>query len=318
VKTLLALLLLATPASAQTEARSLAVSGHTLYVGTSRGTIYSSVDDGHTWQGFTKFRSDYVIDRIAIDGDRLYVAAWTMGDSSQGAFFVSGDAGKHWKLTSGRHFTALVLADERYQHRGAPVESAPRDRKVVFVGDAGGVYSSMDGGETFEPISTGIRDVQSIAVDPSNIDDIYVGTWHLGYFTRNGGKTWHSIHKGVIDDSDFFSIVLSPDGAIYIGACSGIYKGSDDGEQFRKEKTKTDARRTKVLRQIDDRTLYAGTTDGIWLTVDGGKTWKRRGSRYIVVNDMVLTSPNHLVVATLQHGVIWSDDGGKHYTEAQF
>ena len=298
---LIFLLLVLTPGlNAQgVEARSLAASGGVLYVGTSAGAIYTSTDGGETWRGFAKFRQDYVIDCIAVDGPNIYVASWTMGDPSQGAFLHSTDSGKTWVLTSNKHFTALTVV-----------------RGVVYVGSADGVYRSVDG-LTFEAISTGIKNVQSIAVDPESPSSIFVGTWHLGYFTHNGGMTWHSIHKGIINDSDFFTIVLNGN-TIYIGACSGIYKGSDDGEQFRKEKTKTDARRTKVLRQVSNNTLYAGTTDGIWISTDAGKTWKRRGSRYITVNDMLATSSNHLVVATLHHGVIWSDDGGKTYTQAQF
>jgi photosystem II stability/assembly factor-like uncharacterized protein len=187
----------------------------------------------------------------------------------------------------------------------------------LVVGALDGVYRSRDYGRTFDPISTGIKDVQSIAIDPENPSYMFVGTWHLGYYTHNGGATWHSIAKGIINDSDFFTIVL--DGStVYIGACSGIYKGSDDGQQYAKEKTKTDARRTKIIRQVSKTTLYAGTTDGVWITTDAGKTWKRRGSHYITVNDMVATSPNHIVVATLHHAVIWSDDGGKTFTESQF
>jgi photosystem II stability/assembly factor-like uncharacterized protein len=300
---LLPLLLLVAPASAQLqpEARSLAVSGNTLYVGTSAGTIFSSVNGGKTWQGFTKFRDDYVIDRMLVDGDHFYVATWKLGDPSSGAFFASADMGKTWKLTLYK-----------------PVRGIGVSGSTLVIGALDGVYRSDDYGLTFFPISKDIKDVQSIAIDPTHPSYIFVGTWHLGYYTGNGGGTWHSISKGIINDSDFFALVLDPDGTIFVGACSGIYKGNEDGEQFKKEKTTTDARRTKVIRQVDGSLLYAGTTDGVWATADGGRTWKRRGSRYITVNDMLATSPQHLVVATLHQGVIWSDDGGKTYTESQF
>lgn len=311
MKLALLLLLLAAPASAQTtvEARSLAISEHTLYVGTSAGTIYTSKDDGRTWQGLTQFRKDYVIDKILVDGERIYVAAWTMGDRDKGSFFRSMDSGKTWELTETKPFRALALI------HGCPVKACYGN--ALYAGGVDGLYVSTNAGENFTKMDSPIKDIQSIAIDPASPAHMWVGTWHLGYYTANGGVTWHSVHKGIINDSDFFSIVFD-DGTIYIGACSGIYKGTDDGEQFRKEKTKTDARRTKVLQQVDHRTLYAGTTDGVWITTDAGKTWKRRGNRYITVNDMLATSPKHLVVATLHHGVIWSDDGGKHYTESQF
>jgi hypothetical protein len=301
VRLLLTFLFLAAPALAQNgEARSLVVSGRVLYVGTSAGAVYASHDEGRTWRGFAAFRKDYVIDRMLVDGGHFYVAAWTIGDPSQGSFFVSDDGGATWTLTFNKAVRAIGTSGT-----------------MLVVGAQDGVYRSLDHGRTFESISREIGDVQSLAIDQSNPSYIFVGTWHLGYYTRNGGMTWHPINKGIINDSDFFSIVLDG-GTIWIGACSGIYKGSDDGEQYRKLRTKTDARRTKVIWRVSEARLYAGTTDGVWATTDAGKSWKRRGNRNIAVNDMVATSPNHLVVATSRFGVIWSDNGGKSYTQAQF
>src|SRR5271168_1000164 len=288
------------PPPANIEARSLAVADGVLYLGTSAGAIYTSRDGGQTWQGLAKFRFDYVIDRIVVDGDHIYLAAWTLSDPTQGSFLVSDDRGATWNLTLNKSIRGIAISGN-----------------ILVIGALDGVFRSRDFGRTFEPISANITDVQSIGIDPVDPAYIFVGTWHLGYYTHNGGATWHQIAKGIINDSDFFSIVLDGE-TIYIGACSGIYKGNDDGQQYHKEKTKTDARRTKVIRQINHNTLYAGTTDGVWVTVDGGKSWKRRGNRNIVVNDMVFTSPNHLVIATSRFSVIWSDDGGKSFTYAQF
>ena len=288
------------PPPAHIEPRSLALADGVLYLGTSAGVIYTSHDGGLTWQGLAKFRFDYVIDRIVVDGQHIYLAAWTLSDPSQGSFLVSDDLGKTWNLTLNKSIRGIAVSGN-----------------TLVIGALDGVYRSRDYGRTFEPISTSIVDVQSIGIDPTDPSYIFVGTWHLGYYTHNGGMTWHSISKGIINDSDFFSIVLDGE-TIYIGACSGIYKGSDDGQQYHKEKTKKDARRTKVIRQINRNTLYAGTTDGVWITTDGGKNWKRRGNRNIVVNDMVALTPTHLVVATSRFGVIWSDDGGKSFVNAQF
>ena len=49
-----------------------------------------------------------------------------------------------------------------------------------------------------------------MAIDPQNPDIIYAGTWHLPWKTDDGGKNWHSINKGVLDDSDMFSIIVDP------------------------------------------------------------------------------------------------------------
>src|SRR5690349_22599935 len=59
----------------------------------------------------------------------------------------------------------------------------------------------------------GIRDlyvtgVQTCALPIS--ETIYAGTWHLPWKTTDGGRSWHNIKNGVIDDSDVFSIIIDP------------------------------------------------------------------------------------------------------------
>src|SRR5271157_105972 len=144
-------------APAHIEPRSLTQEGGVLYLGTSAGVIYTSHDNGATWQGLAKFRSDYVIDRIAVDGPRIYVAAWIMGNPSQGAFLRSENNGASWELTSNKVFRALALT-YGCVHRACT-------GKMIYAGGPDGVYLSTTAGYDFEKISTEIKDVQSIAVD---------------------------------------------------------------------------------------------------------------------------------------------------------
>ncbi len=55
------------------------------------------------------------------------------------------------------------------------------------------------------------------------------------------------------------------------------------------------ARRTRVLHQdpSNPNIVYAGTTEGLWKTMDPGKTWKRVSNPEVVVND-VLCRPTEL------------------------
>jgi photosystem II stability/assembly factor-like uncharacterized protein len=284
------------------EARSLAAAPGVLYLGTSAGILYTSHDQGVSWQAFVSFGNQYVIDRILTDGGRIYIAAWDLNNPNVGDFFRSLDEGKTWELTLHKSIRGLALSGD-----------------TLIAGGLDGVYRSTDQGMTWDKIFT-IKNVQSVAVDPNYPNQIFAGTWHLGYVTHNGGAAWHPIDKGLINDSDFFSIILdkTDPSTVYIGACSGIYKGSDDGEQYKKLKTSKDARRTKVLFQVDKNTIYAGTTDGVFLSTNGGDSWKRRSLNVVVVNDMIATDRNHIVVASLKHGVVYSNDGGVNFLFAHF
>ena len=108
---------------------------------------------------------------------------------------------------------------------------------------------------------------------------IYAGTWHLPWKTTDGGKNWHNIKKGVIDDSDVFSIIIDPEQPkiVFASACSGIYKSENAAELFKKiQGIPSTARRTRVLKQdpANRDVVYAGTTEGLYKTVDGGKSFR--------------------------------------------
>ena len=107
----------------------------------------------------------------------------------------------------------------------------------------------------------------------------------------DGGKNWHNIKQGLIDDSDVFSIILDPaqPSTVFLSACSGIYKSENAAELFHKiQGIPSTARRTRVLKQdpANREVVYAGTTEGLYKTVDGGKTFERMTGPDVIVNDV--------------------------------
>lgn len=287
-----------------------------IFLGTSAGRIYLSTDNGSTWSRFAHLgsSSEMVLDHILIDpvNDRnIYVSAWNAQlPNSDGEIFRSRDGGRTWDIMAdmhGKSVRAMALA--------------PSDPKVLVAGALDGVYRSRDGGDNWEHISpenhAEIKNVESVAIDPLNPQVIYAGTWHLPWKTEDGGKSWHNIKKGVIDDSDVFSIAidsLNP-ASVYISACSGIYRSESAGELFRKiQGIPYAARRTRILRMdpVDHKIVYAGTTEGLWKTTDGGATWKRTTTDRVIVNDVLIDprKPERVLLATDRGGVLASNDGG--------
>ncbi|HST77211.1 MAG TPA: transcriptional regulator [Verrucomicrobiae bacterium] len=291
-----------------------------IFLGTSAGRIYLSTDNGSTWSRFAHLgsSSEMVLDHILIDpvNDRnIYVSAWNAQlPNSDGEIFRSRDGGRTWDIMAdmhGKSVRAMALA--------------PSDPNVLVAGALDGVYRSRDGGDNWEHISpenhAEIKNVESVAIDPLNPQVIYAGTWHLPWKTDDGGKSWHNIKRGVIDDSDVFSIAidsLNP-ASIYISACSGIYRSESAGELFRKiQGIPYAARRTRILRMdpVDHKIVYAGTTEGLWKTSDGGATWKRTTSDRVIVNDVLIDprKPERVLLATDRGGVLASNDGGLTFT----
>src|SRR6478672_317736 len=291
-----------------------------IFLGTSAGNLYLSTDKGATWSRFARpgNSAEMVLDHIVIDptdSRNIFAAAWNAQlPNSDGELYRSHDAGKTWEIVADLHGKSLRA-----------LSIAASDPKVLVVGALDGIYRSRNGGHDWEKISpenhAEIRNVESIAIDPTNPEVIYAGTWHLPWKTEDGGKSWHSIKKGVIDDSDVFSIVIDPaqTANVFISACSGIYRSESAGELFRKiQGIPYSARRSRMLQMdpTDHNVVYAGTTEGLWKTTDAGATWKHMTGSNIIINDVLIDPrhPSRVLLATDRGGVLASDDGGVTFT----
>jgi len=192
------------------------------------------------------------------------------------------------------------------------VESQPN--VFYFGGVGGGVWKSINAGETWEPIfdRQPIGSIGAIAVAQSSPDTIYVGsgeadfrsdlTYGNGvYKTSDGGKTWTNI--GLKDSRHISRIVVDPHNpqAVLVAAMGsaygpgqerGIFRTTDGGANWQKVLYKDentgaidvaidpDNPQTVYAALVHDQrppwSTYAPTTTGgsIYKSTDGGATWK--------------------------------------------
>jgi photosystem II stability/assembly factor-like uncharacterized protein len=298
------------------DARSLAFDAHNpdhLLLGTSTGQMFSSNDGGRSWSRLARLGGDdYVLDHISIDpqdSNRIYVSAWSAAGQQIGEIFRTRDGGATWTtlpVMHGKSIRAMAM------FKG--------DSNILVAGALDGVFRSKDGGDTWERLSPAnsaeIKNIESIAIDPKDANTVYAGTWHLAWKTSDAGVNWQHINKGMIDDSDVFSVIVDHDNpnVVFASACSGIYKSETAGNLFAKiQGIPFSARRTRVLKQdpTNEEIVYAGTTEGLWKTTDLGKVWKRMTSPEVVVNDVMIDprSSNRVLLATDRSGVMASTDG---------
>ena len=123
----------------------------------------------------------------------------------------------------------------------------------------------------------------------------------------------------MIDDSDVMTMTIDrrDPSRVFATACSGIYRSSDAAAKWTRIRgIPSSSRRTRSFAQSLDSpdTLYAGTTEGIWTSEDGGTTWRLLTRKDVIVN-AVLALPGGMMLAGAEGaGVLRSADAGRTWT----
>ena len=297
-----------------------AASDGTVYLGTPDGHVFASDDRGGHWKlrGRAGDRLDGVAQRMVADArspNRILAAVWFRGTSG-GGIFESADGAKKWKLAG--------LGSEAVR----ALEQSSSDGDVWIAGTRSGVFRSTDNAKSWQRITPAddpeLQNIDSLAIDPRDPQTIYVGTYHLPWKTIDGGKSWHSIGQGMIDDSDVMSLRIDARNPqrIFSSACSGIYRSEDGGASWTKlQGIPYSSRRTQQIVQdpVDLQAMYAATTEGLWVTSDYGETWRRVTTRDTDANAAVVLPFEQgkvLLAGTSSQGILRSDDGGTTFVES--
>ncbi|MEO8660041.1 MAG: hypothetical protein ABI693_16340 [Bryobacteraceae bacterium] len=273
--------------------------------------IFRSADAGATWtESASPAGSDCVLHALEVhpeDANRIYAGFDCDQDAARAGLYESSDSGKTWSRPSQLNAKGVWS-----------LAFSPRTRRLA-AGTTVGVFVNKDHGwERISPESNQeLKPVVSLAFDPEDEEILLAGTSHLPWRTVDGGKTWASIHSGMIDDSDVFSI--SPDasttGLVYASACSGVYKSTVGGTHWLRLPTPRGAYRAYLV--VPDphrpRVVYAATSSGLLRSVDGGAIWTRILPDIVHAVSFDPVVPKRVFVASTSSGVLLSEDGGDSF-----
>jgi photosystem II stability/assembly factor-like uncharacterized protein len=199
--------------------------------------------------------------------------------------------------------------------RIADIASTPENPGLVYVGAAtGGVWKSVNGGLNWEPVfdDQPVAAIGAVALAPGNPEVVWVGTGEgnprnsvsVGngiYRSLDGGRTWK--HLGLEKTERIHRIVLDPrDPKVAYAAAlgqawgenpeRGVFKTEDGGKTWKRvlfvdERT---GAADLVMDPSNPNKLFAAMWDyrrwpwnfrsggpgsGLFVTYDGGETWKR-------------------------------------------
>ncbi len=141
--------------------------------------------------------------------------------------------------------------------RVADVEGVPGDPNTVYVATgAGGIFKTVDGGVSWTPIfdRQNTISVGDIALEPGNPDVVWVGTGESNarnsvsfgdgvYKSTDGGKSWK--HLGLKETNTISRIIINPKNPdnVYVAAVGRLWGANEER--------------------------------GVFMTMDGGKTWTK-------------------------------------------
>ncbi|HXO27583.1 MAG TPA: hypothetical protein VOA80_09590 [Thermoanaerobaculia bacterium] len=280
--------------------------------GTSTGQLYISRNGGASWAdaGAPFSFAGWVVSSLRWDPNhagRLWVALWGVWGGGQVAF--SDDLGKSWVARS------AGLPEE-------PVYSlalAPGRPGRVYAGTLSGVYGSEDDGASWRQLTGAEADIQkvtSLVVDPTRPDTVIAGTWRRAYRSDDGGHTWTGIFEGMVLDTEVFSFTPVPEhpGEIWASSCGWVYQTVDHGDHWVRFKD-FEERRTLSFAVAPDGRLLAGTVSGVFVSADGGKSWRRLSDPALSVTAIALhpARPDRILVGTEGSGIWISTNGGADF-----
>ena len=279
------------------------------------GLLFVSSNGGASWTNLP-FPGQFTGVLHALEVDPRAAGTWYAGMEGEHAWssgvYKTTDSGRTWKFLpgmTGKAVWSLALF--------------PADEKIIAAGTADGVYESADGGSNWklisQPDNQELRPVVSLAFHPVDSAILLAGTTHLPWRTGDGGASWQSIHTGMIDDSDVFSIAVNarqPE-MVYASACSGVYQSSNGAALWSRMPTPAGAFRTHfvALDPHNERTIFAGTTEGLLRSEDEGHSWHQVSAHSVQSISFDSNVAGRVFFASSTGGLLVSTDSGKTLRE---
>jgi photosystem II stability/assembly factor-like uncharacterized protein len=164
-----------------------------------------------------------------------------------------------------------------------------------------------------------------IQLHPKNPDIIYVATNDYIYKTRDGGRTWVNLSRGM-SYSRVIAMAIDPayPATVYAGTKGdAVYKSHDGGQRWVSMRVGLDdATITSVVNQFvfdpaDSQHIFIATTMGVFETKNGGEQWSKRmeGMKEVLMVVTIGMDPTRPAVlyAGTSGGVYKSVDGAGHW-----
>ncbi len=157
--------------------------------GSEQGGLFKSIDGGRSWKklegGLPKLVGRIGVAVAASNPNTVYAIT----EAKEGTMYRSDDRGETWRNVSKQ--TSIVSRGFYYTH----VRVDPTNENRVYA-VASTLFSSVDGGRTFRPISGRTHvDFHAFWIDPQNPKRLWQGQDGGAAVSYDRGETWESVQN---------------------------------------------------------------------------------------------------------------------------
>jgi len=250
--------------------------------------VYRTTDGGATWAVSSNGLGSTDIRQFAVDPNNpstVYAV-----DTNNGHIAKSVDESQNW---------SLLTIPGMQQPRAVAVD--PNNSSILYVGSfTTGLFKSTDGGATWAAMNNGLAlpqsyfqqfgdnglNILSIAVDPANSNNVFVGTEHGVYRSTDGANTWAqattdtTLFDYSFDDTLVDQIIIA-NGKIYApffgngNLTPGLFISSDGGLTWTLSGFQNYGGHEVA---VSGSTVIVAANSGLWLSTDGATTFTRQRS----------------------------------------
>src|SRR5258705_3016398 len=339
---------------------------NTVYAGTvysctggcDSGSAYKSTDGGATWF-VIGFQFNYNFSTIAVspsDPNTVYPSAYYgSGRSTNGGMSWSGVAGllsssssfgidptsanTVYAGTSGAGvFRSSNGSDFALSSNGLiPINSgqialARTNPSTLFVTGGGGVFKSTDNGAQWSSMNVGSTPVYSLAVDPSNENNVYAGgnygpSFGGVYKTVDGGAVWQITSHDPYPNAYALAVAPTAPSTVYSGAGGGgsgvngfIGRTVDAGAHWPMVSQLPATATNLTVDPTNPNIVYAVVNGGnVYKTGDGLGTWSllSNGLTSPARSITIDANDSQVLYAGTNGGVFKSNDAGRSWSQTK-
>ena len=263
---------------------------------TSEAGVYKTLNGGKSWTPEDNGLSDPVVDQLWLDSNNVSIVlagTWTNG------IYRSNNSADNWTFVkSAPQITYFLQVNNTlyasweggilsstdvglqwvaFLSTTNPVLSLAYVKGIFFAGMSNGTVLEKNGTSWKSILTVPGYNVESIAVNGSNPNNIFVVEWNNYrkgnlYITKNGGQTWTNSTPWLGSAAQYVA-VSNDNKTLYVGVDGFLFNSSNDGTSYANLSLEADFR---YIKNLPGNELLVGSDQGAYLSTNNGigNSWK--------------------------------------------